>query len=63
MLWNSNYGKAGGLQLEYFDLFYGLPETDWLELAVVPPAIACAEDDQSRCPAVKPEEQQAKRLH
>lgn len=50
MLWNSNYGKAGGLQLEFFDLLYGLPATDWLETAVAPAAAACAEDDQSRCP-------------
>jgi beta-lactamase class C len=48
MLWNSNYGKAAGLQLEFFDLLYGLPATDWLETAVIP-AAACAEDDQSRC--------------
>jgi beta-lactamase class C len=31
MLWNSNYGKAGGLQLEFFDMLYGLPATDWLQ--------------------------------
>jgi beta-lactamase class C len=57
MLWNSNYGKAGGLQLEFFDLLYGLPATDWLQTTVAPP---CAEDDQSHCPAVEPAEQQAK---
>jgi beta-lactamase class C len=60
MLWNSNYGKAGGLQLEFFDLLYGLQATDWLETAVAPAAPACAEDDQSHCPAVVPEEPQTK---
>ncbi len=61
MLWNSNYGKAGGLQLEFFDLLYGLPATDWLETAVMP-AAACAEDDQRQCPVLKPEDQQARPL-
>ncbi|MEN3746219.1 serine hydrolase domain-containing protein [Sphingomonas sp. HF-S3] len=32
MLWNSNQFKAARLQLEFFDLLYGLPQTDWLEL-------------------------------
>jgi len=32
MLWNSSYSKAAGLQLEFFDMLYGLPQTDWLEL-------------------------------
>jgi beta-lactamase class C len=32
MLWNSNQFKAARLQLEFFDLLYGLPHTDWLEL-------------------------------
>jgi len=32
MLWNSNYAKPARLQLEFFDLLYGLPFTDWLEL-------------------------------
>ena len=31
MLWNSNTGKAARLQLEFFDLLYGLPFTDWFE--------------------------------
>lgn len=31
MLWNSNARKAARLQLEFFDLLYGLPPTDWLE--------------------------------
>jgi beta-lactamase class C len=53
MLWNSNYGKAGGLQLEFFDLLYGLPATDWLELAVNPAPTACPEGDHSRCEASK----------
>jgi len=63
MLWNSNYGKAAGLQLEFFDLLYGLPATDWLETAIVPAAPACAEDDQSRCPQpVVPEPEPAAAL-
>lgn len=32
MLWNSNQSKAGRLQLEFMDMLYGLPPTDWLEL-------------------------------
>jgi beta-lactamase class C len=32
MLWNSNAYKAARLQLEFFDMLYGLPPTDWLEL-------------------------------
>lgn len=32
MLWNSNQWKAARLQLEFFDLLYGLPRKDWLEL-------------------------------
>lgn len=32
MLWNSNEYKAARLQLEFFDMLYGLPATDWLEL-------------------------------
>lgn len=32
MLWNSNQHKAARLQLEFFDLLYGLPPTDWLDL-------------------------------
>ncbi|WP_033921702.1 serine hydrolase domain-containing protein [Sphingomonas sp. 37zxx] len=32
MLWNSNHGRAARLQLEFFDMLYGLPPTDWLEL-------------------------------
>jgi beta-lactamase class C len=34
MLWNSNTGRPGRLQLEFFDMLYGLPFTDWLELPV-----------------------------
>lgn len=36
MLWNSNTGKPGRLQLEFFDMLYGLPFTDWLELPAEP---------------------------
>lgn len=32
MLWNSNRHTAARLQLEFFDMLYGLPATDWLEL-------------------------------
>ncbi len=32
MLWNSNYSNAAALQLEFFDLLYGLPQKDWMEL-------------------------------
>ena len=31
MLWNSNAHKAARLQLEFFDMLYGLPATDWLD--------------------------------
>lgn len=37
MLWNSNTGRAGRLQLEFFDMLYGLPFTDWLEMSTEPP--------------------------
>ena len=30
MLWNSNRHRAARLQLEFFDMLYGLPATDWL---------------------------------
>ena len=43
MLWNSNYGKAAGVQLEFFDLLYGLPPTDWLEKAAPKPVVAAVE--------------------
>ena len=44
MLWNSNGAKAAGLQLEFFDLLYGLPATDWLQLTTDPtPSDAAAE--------------------
>lgn len=38
MLWNSNTPKPARLQLEFFDMLYGLPPTDWLELLPSPPA-------------------------
>lgn len=37
MLWNSNQPKAGRLQLEFFDMLYGLPFTNWLDLPAQPP--------------------------
>lgn len=36
MLWNSNAYQAARLQLEFFDMLYGLPPTDWLELDRLP---------------------------
>ena len=42
MLWNSNYSKAAGLQLEVFDQLYGLPGTDWLQRAPEPPVTETA---------------------
>ncbi len=36
MLWNSNYSRAASLQLEFFDMLYGLPPTDWLALPAAP---------------------------
>ena len=41
MLWNSNRHRAARLQLEFFDMLYGLPATDWLELEE-PGAVAAA---------------------
>lgn len=38
MLWNSNHYEAARLQLEFFDMLYGLPPTDWLEIPVQPDA-------------------------
>lgn len=38
MLWNSNQYKAARLQLEFFDMLYGLPQKDWLELQTTPAA-------------------------
>jgi beta-lactamase class C len=32
MLWNSARSTPARLQLEFFDLLYGLPPTDWLAL-------------------------------
>ena len=32
MLWNSNQSKAARLQLEFFDMLYDLPRTDWLQI-------------------------------
>lgn len=42
MMWNSNWHRAARLQLEFFDMFYGLPPTDWLELKPRPGAEAVA---------------------
>jgi beta-lactamase class C len=50
MLWNSNHYEAARLQLEFFDMLYGLPPTDWLELPVHPkaPDMAIADEVASR---------------
>jgi beta-lactamase class C len=37
MLWNSSQSKPSRLQLEFFDMLYGLPPADWLELGAPPP--------------------------
>lgn len=37
MLWNSNQYHAARLQLEFFDMLYGLPRTDWLDLKPTQP--------------------------
>jgi beta-lactamase class C len=42
MLWNSNWPGAARLQLEFFDMLYGLPATDWLALDPRPPVLAVA---------------------
>lgn len=54
MLWNSNHGKAARLQLEFFDLLYGLPPTDWLELSERP---APSDPSQAGAIADRPEVQ------
>ena len=43
MLWNSNWPGPARLQLEFFDMLYGLPPTDWLELPPAPLAAAVTE--------------------
>ncbi|WP_447723866.1 serine hydrolase domain-containing protein [Sphingomonas koreensis] len=54
MLWNSNTPKAARLQLEFFDLLYGLPHTDWLEFSKPPetsdtlPSDAATDQPKSR---------------
>lgn len=40
LLWNANWHRAARLQLEFFDMLYGLPPTDWLELDPLPPVVA-----------------------
>ena len=42
MLWNSNNRLPARLQLEFFDMLYGLPFTDWLALEPQRAAIADA---------------------
>jgi beta-lactamase class C len=56
MLWNSNNPKAARLQLEFFDLLYGLPPTDWLEL----PLSTVARSDRSTPPLAAPNERMVK---
>lgn len=51
MLWNSNVSKAARLQLEFFDLLYGLPPTNWLELPASPePSETAAPGRATRLP-------------
>lgn len=50
MLWNSNQYKAARLQLEFFDMLYGMAPTDWLELDS-PPGPAAASPAPSRSAA------------
>jgi beta-lactamase class C len=56
MLWNSNQSKPARLQLEFFDMLYGLPRTDWLALdartAVTGPAPAGAAEKRPGRPAL-----------
>lgn len=40
ILWNTNWHRAARLQLEFFDMLYGLPPTDWLELEPRPAVLA-----------------------
>lgn len=40
LLWNSNHSQAARLQLEFFDMLYGLPPTDWLDLQEQPKVAA-----------------------
>lgn len=42
MLWNTNWHRAARLQLEFFDMLYGMPTTDWLELGPLPLALTDA---------------------
>lgn len=42
LLWNANWHRAARLQLEFFDMLYGLPPTDWLELEPQPAAVVAA---------------------
>lgn len=47
MLWNSSRHIAARLQLEFFDMLYGRPATDWLELPPTPATVRSA-DHQTR---------------
>lgn len=47
MLWNSNWPAPGRLQLEFFDMLYGLPRTDWLQLDA-PPSVTNANSAVAR---------------
>lgn len=50
MLWNSNTGKPARLQLEFFDLLYGLPFTDWFEFTASPGASPTPTADATHAP-------------
>lgn len=51
LLWNSNRSQAARLQLEFFDMLYGLPPTDWLEL---PDAADADDGDGAPAPTKTP---------
>ncbi|OWK29588.1 serine hydrolase domain-containing protein [Sphingomonas mucosissima] len=48
MLWNSNRHVAARLQLEFFDMLYGLAPTNWLELPA--PGAGATGTDTNRSP-------------
>ena len=49
MLWNSNRHVAARIQLEFFDMLYGLPATDWLELPA--PGAGATDPDTTPSPS------------
>ncbi|TGX49669.1 class A beta-lactamase-related serine hydrolase [Sphingomonas gei] len=51
MLWNSNQSRPARLQLEFFDMLYGLAPTDWLDLVDAKLAIPSALRTTASSPA------------